>query len=133
MVSLHQVGGTDETFPAPQGTTDLASAIIEATREKPQVMLVITDGYENARQGDAAEVIRGIRQLGLEMPIYEVVPVFTFAEDLSQRRLGELAVTLPIEHEDEVHELIVRILLAATDDTLSPTQMKLIEQLLFAR
>jgi hypothetical protein len=122
-VSLHLVGGALHAGDAalslengallrPQGASDLASGILEAARQQPQAILVITDGYENLRQGDAAEVARGLRQLGLTMPIYQLLPLFAASEDVSQRVLGEPIQVLPVEHETGVGEVLARLLLA---------------------
>ena len=50
--------------PAPQGVTDLAQALLVVARKEPQVTLLITDGYENLRPGDAAFVAEGLRRAG---------------------------------------------------------------------
>jgi len=116
-VSVHQVGGSVGTeghdLPSPQGATDLASALLTAAREAPQVALVITDGYENVRPGDAAQVAEGLRRLGHDIPIYQVVPLFAAGERLAQRRLGAPIQTLVTMHEGDVRELLARIALAA--------------------
>ncbi len=135
--SLHQVGGStllaENAIPFPQGTTDVAKAILDAARQNPQAILVITDGYENVRQGDAAEVVRGMQQLGLHIPVYQIVPVFAAAEDLSQRRLGGKIQLLPVEHEEGVRELLGRVVLTSFGETLSLAETALMQHLLFAR
>ena len=63
--------------------------MLAAAREHPEAILVCTDGYENVRQGDTAAVVEGLRQLGLSLPIFQVVPLFAAGEDLTRRRLSE--------------------------------------------
>jgi hypothetical protein len=134
---LCQVGGSVDVsvaeFPVPVGATDIASALISAARFQPQVIIIITDGYENVQSGDTELVVRGLRSLGLDMPIYQIAPLFTSAEDLSQRQLGESIEVIPIVHEDGVREIIARILLASGADTLSPKEVEQLQQLLFMR
>lgn len=136
-VSLHQVGGTTQltadNLPVPQGVADIAMAIIEATRTNAQTILVITDGYENVRQGDAAQVVRGMQQLGWTIPIYQVVPQFTAAENLGQRLLGENIPAIPLAHEDGIQELLARILLTSESENISGAGMAALEQLLTVR
>ncbi len=136
-VSLHQVGGTtqltENNLPVPQGSADLAMAIITAARTDAQIILVLTDGYENVRQGDAAQVVRGINQLGRTIPIYQVVPQFTGAENLARRLLGDNIPVIPVAHEDGVQELLARILLASEGENISDEQMKQLQELLTVR
>jgi hypothetical protein len=136
-VSLHQLGGTtaltEESLPVPQGAADIATALIEAARTAPQLILVITDGYENVRQGDAAQIVRGINQLGRTLPVYQVVPQFTAAENLAQRQLGENIPVFPVAHEDGVRELLARILLTSEGENVSGKEMEQIQQLLTVR
>jgi hypothetical protein len=136
-VSLHQLGGTttltEESLPVLQGAADIAMAIIEAARADPQIILVVTDGYENVRQGDAAQVVRGISQFGRSLPVYQVVPQFTAAENLAQRQLGENIPVFPIAHEDGVRELLVRILLTSEGESVSDKEMEQLQQLLTVR
>ena len=85
-VTVFQVGGSalldGPRLPRPQGPTDLATAVLQAARTAPEAILVVSDGYENFRQGDAAQVVEGLRRLGIATAVYQIVPVFTAAEDL---------------------------------------------------
>ncbi len=139
-VSLHLVGGTTDAegsvslasgaLPRPQGASDLATGILEAARQRPRAILVITDGYENLRQGDAADVVRGLRQLGLTMPVYQLLPLFAAGEDVSQRALGEPIQLLPVEHEAGVGEVLARLLLATGGTTpLSAAELEQVQRL----
>jgi hypothetical protein len=136
-VLLYQAGDVTaskkEALPLPQGAADLATAMIEAARQQPQAILVITDGYENRRQGDAGQVARGLRQLGLAFPVYQVVPLFAATEKLSQRRLGEEMPVVAIAHEDGVRELLMRVLLTTESEYVSASEMEQLQQLLIVR
>jgi hypothetical protein len=134
----HEDGGADylvHAVPLPQGVTDLATALLAAAREEPQVMLVITDGYENARPGDAAQVAAGLQQLGHDITIYQIVPLFVAGEHLTQRRLGAPIQTIPVTAEDDVRELLARILLRTREaEPVSPQEeLMLLQDLLVAR
>jgi hypothetical protein len=134
-VTVFQVGGSasldGRRLARPQGSTDLATAVLQAARTTPEAILVVTDGYENFRQGDVAQVVKGIRRLGLATAVYQVVPVFTAAEDLSRRRLGERIPVVPVDHESTVGELTARLLLAKEPEELSSTTLRSVEDLLF--
>jgi len=126
-------GQDEDALPQPQGAADLAMAIIEAARHNPQAILVISDGYENVRQGDTVQVVRGLQQIGQTFPVYQVVPVFVATEKLAQRRLGEVLPVVPIAHEDGVSELLARVLLASVDERITAGEMEQLQQLLTVR
>ncbi|MBX5455355.1 MAG: VWA domain-containing protein [Thermogemmatispora sp.] len=136
-VMLYQVGGSalasEELLPRPRGVTDLASALLEAARTQPQAILLITDGYENMRSGDAALVLQGMRLLGLAMPVYQVVPVYSRSERLQQRHLGDDFLLLPVLHEQGVREVLTRLFLDYTAEFISPVDAEQVQQLLLKR
>jgi hypothetical protein len=115
-VRLMQVGGSkplDHSVVArPEGATDLAAAVVAAARERPDAIMICTDGYENVRQGDTASLVAGLRRLGLGLPIFQVVPLFASGEDLSRRALADEIPVLTIRHEMDFGELLARVSLA---------------------
>jgi hypothetical protein len=136
-VEVYQTGGQGalrhDPFPVPGGGADLAQTMIEAARTWPQAIVVVTDGYENAREGDAAEVARGLRQLGRVGGVLQVVPRFAAGEDLSRRRLGDEIPLLALDHEDEVREVLVRVLLASArpNERVEPATLERLGEVLF--
>jgi hypothetical protein len=135
-LNVFQVGGSvilnGRGIPRPEGTTDLATAILEAARTEPEAILIVTDGYENFQQGDVAQVVAGMRRLGLATTVEQVTPVIAEAEDLSRRRLSETVPVVPVEHEAGVGELAARLLLAGQPEDLDMQALPAVEQLLFA-
>ncbi len=75
----------DRGLPVPGGATALAPALIEAARTAPDGIVVLSDGYENQLGGDAADVLRAFRALGIETPIAHVLPAFTDREQVAER------------------------------------------------
>ncbi|MCA9072172.1 MAG: VWA domain-containing protein [Planctomycetaceae bacterium] len=135
-LNVFQVGGSvilnGHGIPRPQGASDLATAILKAARTEPEAILIVTDGFENCRQGDAAQVVAGLRRLGVTTTIEQVTPVIAAAEDLSRRRLSEAVPIIPVEHESGVGELTARLLLAGQSSHLDTEALSTVEQLLFA-
>ncbi len=122
-VSVHTVGGPaadtgDGPCPRPRGASDLAMAMLDAARERPEVMVLLTDGYENVRQGDADQVMRGLERLGMAPALIQGVTVFTPQEDISERRPVDRAPALPVAHEADVGEIAVRATLARCGEQL---------------
>ncbi len=136
-VGLHYVGGSASfaatSLPLPQGETDIASALLAAAATKPQAILIISDGYENIQQGDTERIVQGLQQLDLTMPIYQIVPVFTPAEKLAQRRFSNTIPLIPLAHEEGVRELLAHMLLASIDNDVSIEEMRLLQQILCVR
>jgi hypothetical protein len=136
-VRLYQVGGVGSletnALPEPGGVADVALALLQAAQDDAQVVLLITDGYENLRQGDTAQVVDGLRQLGYGTPIYQVVPVYALAENLTLRRLSENIPLLPIAHEEQVREALARMLLASAGDSLADEELQQLQVLLTVR
>jgi len=134
-MAVFQVGGSalvgGRRIPRPAGPTDLATAVLEAARTAPQAILILSDGYENCRQGDVAQVVEGLRRLGLAKVVYQVVPVFTVAENLSKRRLGDNIPLLRVDHEAASGELVARLVLAGETEQLQPATLAAVQELLF--
>jgi hypothetical protein len=136
-LSLHQVEGSapleEGTLPRPQGGTDLAGAVLEAARTNPEVILIVTDGYENCRTGDVADVAAGLARICPALQIFQVVPRFTPAEDLASRRLAEAIPLLPIDHENGAGELLARVVLTHAGAVVSDEELGQVETLLSLR
>jgi len=80
------VPSDDDAFPPPTGATSLAPALIEAVRQQPQIIILISDGYENVEQGDTAAVLAGIEQLELFIPMLHIIPAFTERDRIEGRQ-----------------------------------------------
>jgi sulfur transfer protein SufE len=76
----------DDAFPQPAGATASAPALLEAVKQKPDVIILISDGYENVEQGDTAAVLAGIEQLGIFMPMLHIIPAFTERDRIEERQ-----------------------------------------------
>ena len=77
----------DKDFPQPLGTTGIAPALLEAVKQQPDVIILISDGYENVEQGDTALMLTGIQQLGIQIPSLHVIPAFTERDRIEERQL----------------------------------------------
>jgi hypothetical protein len=81
----------------PCGDTSLAEGLIDLVAEGPEVIFVLSDGYENRPRGRFAEVVAGLRSIGIATPIIHLSPVFA-AEAGGVRELAPgLVPTLPVE------------------------------------
>lgn len=78
----------------PGGETYLASSLVGLLKEKPEVVFVITDGYENAPAGRTAEVVN-IASRFSRIPIIQLSPVMA-SEAGGLRALSPEISTMPV-------------------------------------
>lgn len=105
---VHKVGGSGNP-PRPEGDTDLASTLLDALEESPDLVAVLSDGYENIYQGDLARVAAALPGLGLNVPVVFCHSKFTGKDDLSLRRPAEGLPELAFWHEADFEDLVVSL------------------------
>lgn len=66
--------GTDGLV-RPAGSSGPAEALVEALSGTPDLVVVVSDGYENAPAGRFAEVLTAARELGITTPVVQLNPV----------------------------------------------------------
>lgn len=111
-VEVKLVGGTGNP-PQPTGPTDLATALIELLEGQPDVVAIVSDGYENCHEGDLAKVVATLPQIGLTTPIVFCHTKFTEGDDLTLRRpKGEL-LALEFWHQADFEGLLLRLFATA--------------------
>jgi hypothetical protein len=78
----------DELLVAAEGQTDLARPLLKALSWQPDLVVIVSDGVDNAPSAGAAEVARVCRQRGLSRAaIVQVNPAFD-GNELAPRELG---------------------------------------------
>ncbi len=104
---LHvHVVGRDGELPLPEGDTDLATAVLDALESDPDVVAVVSDGYENAQGGDLARVAASLPSAGVTTPVVFCHSKFTDKDDLSLRRCAPLLPELEFWHQDNFAEVL---------------------------
>ena len=91
----------------PSGDTELAQALITVLKSEPDVVYILTDGYENAPAGRTNEVIRAVRKLGIDTPVYQVTPVIG-SESAGVRRLSSSISPMPVSKPEGIALSMVR-------------------------
>lgn len=99
----------------PVGDTSLAAGLIALLKREPDVVFVLSDGYENAPAGRFAEVIRAVRQLGVDTPIHQFSPVFA-AETRGIRSLSDTVPGLPVSKPEAIGLGLLKALFEADVD-----------------
>lgn len=107
-LQLYSVGGSGE-LPIPEGDTDLATALLDALANAPDLVVIVSDGYENQIPGDLAKVVATLPQLGIETPVVFCHSKFTKKDDLSLRRPALNLPQLEFWHQDEFASVMVSL------------------------
>ncbi|UFS99865.1 hypothetical protein [Nocardia huaxiensis] len=88
------------------GPTDLAMGVLDALAQSPDLVVVVTDGYENRMPGDLARVAATLPGIGVRTPILLCLATFTASDN---RSLRDPAPALPHEsfwHQDDFGALL---------------------------
>ncbi|MFP3969372.1 hypothetical protein SMC26_44255 [Actinomadura fulvescens] len=98
-----EVGGHEH---APAGATDLATGVLDALTAAPDLVAVISDGYENLFPGDLARVAATLPRAGVTTPVVFCHAQFTGADDLTLRRPAPALPQRGFWHQDDFTELL---------------------------
>ncbi len=116
--SLRYAGGTlKDGLIYPSGETDLATPLAELMQDEPDIIFVISDGYENAPAGRFHEVLSKARELGLTTPVVQLNPVAS-ADAITSgvRRLSSEAMLAPANDAPSIGFAYLRQLLESDPD-----------------
>lgn len=117
----------DDLSVYPRGQTDLATPLVEALAWRPDLVVIVSDGYENAPPGAAAEVARVFRARldpGGRTTIVCFNPVFD-PEDYQPRPLGAAIPTIGIRDAEDLPALLGFARFAGDDGRLADLEAHL--------
>jgi len=103
-LNVHVVG-QDGDLPRPEGDTDLATALLDALEGDPDVVAVVSDGYENVGGGDLARVVASLPAAGVK-PVVFCHSKFTDKDDLALRRPAPQLPELAFWHQDDFADVL---------------------------
>ncbi|MFI0408854.1 hypothetical protein [Actinomadura sp. 3N508] len=96
--------GGDER--APRGATDLATGVLDALGADPDLVAVVSDGYENVFPGDLARVAASLPRAGVTTPVVFCHALFTAGDDLRLRRPAPALPQRGFWHQDDFAGLL---------------------------
>ena len=99
----------------PAGDTSLAAGLVALLQGAPDVVFVLTDGYENAPAGRFAEVVRTVRRMGVQTPVHQFSPVFA-AEARGIRSLCDTVPGMPVSKPEAIGLGLLKALFEADVD-----------------
>ncbi|MBD1945543.1 VWA domain-containing protein [Coleofasciculus sp. FACHB-712] len=104
-LKVHTLGGVGE-LPMPEGYTDLAGTLLDALEDSPDLVAIVSDGYENMYPGDLERVVATLPQLGIHTPIIFCHSKFTALDDLELRRPAANLLQREFWHQDDFEDLL---------------------------
>jgi len=108
-------GGKGEP-PYPEGNTDLALPLIHALETEPDVVAIISDGFENVYRGDLARVTASLPAMDINTPVIFCHSKFTDKDDLELRRPAPLLPECDFWHEEDFEHVITFLASTARGD-----------------
>jgi hypothetical protein len=88
----------------PRGQSDIAHPLLEALRFQPDLVVIVSDGYENSPPGAATQLVRAFRRCvpgGEEVSIVHLNPVFD-SESYAPKALGPDLPTVGIRSAEDI-------------------------------
>jgi len=109
-LTVHAVGGSA----LGSGATDLATTVLDALEPQgdgkaPDVVLVVSDGYENRYAGDLARVTAALPQAGIRTPVVFCQSKFTAQDDLALRTPAPDMPATGFWHEADFPETLLHL------------------------
>ncbi|MCP4129465.1 MAG: VWA domain-containing protein [bacterium] len=115
-LSVHPVGG--EGFPpVPEGTTDLALPLLTVLEQKPDLAVIVSDGYENTLQGDLARVLQALPGTDVETQVVFCHSKFSMSDKLTLRRPVEgIIPEFEFWHQNDFEGLLPSLFMMASGE-----------------
>lgn len=107
-VALYPVGGNGVP-PKPEGDSDLAGALLAALTCAPDLVAIVSDGYENHYPGELAAIVAALPQAGITTPIVYCHSKFTGKDDLELRRPVAEIPQLEFWHQYDFEDLMLSL------------------------
>jgi hypothetical protein len=93
-----------------EGATDLATGVLDALGTGPDLVAVVSDGYENVLAGDLARVCATLPRVGVTTPVVFCHSTFGHSDDLALRRPAPRLPQRAFWHEADFGPLVLWLL-----------------------
>jgi hypothetical protein len=102
--------GAGDGIETAAGATDLATGVLDALAHGPDLVAVVTDGYENVYPGDLARVTASLPLAGVGTPVVVCTAAFGHSDDLTHRRPAAKLPRRAFWHEEDFAPLMLWLL-----------------------
>jgi len=97
------------------GDTSMSIELVRLLKDEPEVVFVLTDGYENAPAGRFSQTLAAIAEMGIDTPVIQMSPVLA-SESKGVRTLSPAIAAMPVSRTDALGLGFVKVLLATDLD-----------------
>jgi hypothetical protein len=94
-------GKGSEFNPTPYGETSIAKSLVEVLKKNVDSVFILTDGYENSPAGMTNKVVKSLRNMGDDTPIYQITPTMS-ADSQGVRKLSDYISTMSISKPEGI-------------------------------
>jgi hypothetical protein len=101
-----------------EGATDLATGVLDGLATGPDLVAVVSDGYENRLGGDLARVCATLPRIGVATPVVFCHSTFGHSDDLTLRRPAPSLPQRAFWHEADFGPLVLWLLAQARHPAL---------------
>jgi hypothetical protein len=99
-----------DVVPVADPATDLATGVLDALATGPDIVAVVSDGYENVYPGDLATVCATLPRVGVPTPVVFWHSTFSGSDDLTLRRPAPALPQRAFWHEGDFAGLVLWLL-----------------------
>lgn len=104
---------SERRLPQPSGDTSLALHFVELMETEPDAVFILSDGYENTSAGRLSEVLKVVRDMGIETPVFQISPV-SAAESSGIKNLAPgLVNVLPVANSTALGTTMIKAMLTS--------------------
>ncbi|HUS16016.1 MAG TPA: VWA domain-containing protein [Chloroflexia bacterium] len=96
-------------LPQPAGATDLAGPLLDALAGGPDLVAIVSDGYENQLGGDLARVAASLPAAGVATPVVFCHSKFSYSDDLTYRQPAPALPQMAFWHQADFEELLLQL------------------------
>jgi hypothetical protein len=120
----HPLSPGGELMVTPRGATDLATPILAALRHQPDLLVVVSDGFDNDPQGLAGQVLEAGARLLPRCFMLHLNPVYD-SESFAPKALSPAVPTLGLRDAEDVPTLVSIARFAAESGTMAELSREL--------
>lgn len=95
----------------PEGGTDLANGVLNLLESSVDAVFILSDGYENSPAGRLAEVMRLVRKIGNNTPVYHINPVVASESKGLIRQLSNEIPVMSINKPEQLGMVMLKSML----------------------
>jgi hypothetical protein len=111
---VYKAGGAgSDRLPWPAGATDLAENLVGALEGEPDIVVIVSDGYENVYDGDLARVVATLPQIEVQTPVIFCHSKFSHSDDLTFRRPAPGLPETEFWHQSDFEDVMLKVFSAA--------------------